>query len=94
MIFILCDLLNLVLQGIGGGICSTMQTTVGIQAGIDVVITGLATQVTSLILFMAYCTYFAWCIYRYPERRNDEYRSIRESSSFRQFLSCMFLRST
>lgn len=94
MVFVLCDLLNLVLQGIGGGVSSTEKTPSGIQAGIDIVITGLATQVTSLFLFMLCCSHFALRAFKYPEKRAKEYRSVRESVRFREFLFGSFLLPT
>ena len=91
IIFVCCDLLNLILQGIGGGVCSTEQSPYGIQAGINIVIAGLATQVTSLLLFMACCAHFSWRVYRFPERKVKECQGVRESARFHQFLIGMYL---
>ena len=52
LIFICCDLTNLILQGVGGAISSTSLHRDQIQTGINVIIAGLATQVTSLLMFI------------------------------------------
>jgi len=86
LIFVACDLVNLILQGLGGGISSTQQQPKGIQAGIDIVIAGLATQVASLFIFICCCTHFALNVHRRPQKTLGQFRHIRETWSFRAFL--------
>ncbi|KAL2054846.1 hypothetical protein ABVK25_004668 [Lepraria finkii] len=68
IIFILCDLTNLILQGVGGAISSTSRQRDQIQVGINVIIAGLATQVASLLIFIILGAEFAFRV----RRRSDE----------------------
>lgn len=86
LIFVACDLLNLILQGMGGGICSTQQRPKGIQAGINIVIAGLATQVASLFIFILCCLHFANNVRHQSSGKLSEFAFVRESRSFRAFL--------
>ena len=60
IIFIACDLTNLILQGVGGAISSTSLHRDQIQTGINVIIAGLATQVTSLLICICLGVEFAF----------------------------------
>ncbi|KAK5046221.1 hypothetical protein LTR84_008364 [Exophiala bonariae] len=100
LIFVACDLLNLILQGMGGGICSTQQQPKGIQAGINIVIAGLATQVASLFIFILCCLHFANNVRRQSSKKLSDCEHVRQSRSFRAFLFgiglatlCIFIRS-
>ncbi|KEF56936.1 uncharacterized protein A1O9_07126 [Exophiala aquamarina CBS 119918] len=100
LIFVACDLVKLILQGLGGGICSTQQQPNGIQAGIDIVIAGLATQAVSLFIFICCCMHFASNVRRRPQQVLDRFRHVRETWSFHAFLFgvgmatvCIFTRS-
>lgn len=85
-IFVACDLVNLILQGIGGGISSTQQQPKGIQAGIDIVIAGLATQVASLFIFIVCCTHFMINVHCHPEMMLYQFSHVRKTWAFRAFL--------
>lgn len=61
ILFISCDFFSLLLQAIGGAMASVgdMGSTTQ-DAGINIMIAGLAAQVVSLALYMALCLDFAW----------------------------------
>lgn len=86
LVFVACDLVNLILQGVGGGVSSTLQTPKGIQAGINIVIAGLATQVVSLLLFMGCCAHLAVRLRQNRHRQLQEFEHIRNTTTF-----CVFL---
>jgi hypothetical protein len=86
VLFVACDLVNLILQGTGGGISSTLQTQEGIQAGINVVIAGLATQVASLLLFIGCCSHLAIRLHQNKHLQLREFEAVRNTRSFHAFL--------
>ncbi|KAF3770392.1 hypothetical protein M406DRAFT_32933 [Cryphonectria parasitica EP155] len=60
--FIPCDLVSLVLQGVGGALSAT---TAGLsQTGINIALAGLAFQVATLVLFCAVYVDFVWRYHR------------------------------
>ena len=81
-----CDIFNLILQGLGGGISSTQQHPKGIQAGINIVIAGLVSQVVSLSIFMICCAHFAFRVFRSVEKPVQIFSHIRDTKSFQSFL--------
>ena len=86
IIFIACDLTNLILQGVGGAISSTSLHRDQIQTGINVIIAGLATQVTSLLMFICMGAEFA---FRVRSGRHDLAKNtseLRESRVWKAFL--------
>lgn len=88
IIFILCDLLSLVLQAAGGAITSIAdadQADLG-QAGINIMIAGLASQVASLALFMGLCLDFAWRVRSTPQELNPDMQVLRGSVKWKAFL--------
>lgn len=85
--------MNLSLGGVGGGISSTRQTPEGIQAGLNIVIAGLSTQVASLFLFMLCCLHFAVMVIRHKDQRLKQFRALRDTRSFRLFLYSKAFRS-
>ena len=54
-IFISCDFFSLVLQGAGGGLASTTNTSSGVTSGKDIMVAGLCFQVVSLAVFSLFC---------------------------------------
>jgi hypothetical protein len=87
-IFISCDLVSLILQGVGGGIAATgVSDQNQLNVGTDIMIAGLSFQVFSLLLFMALCADFALRIRKLREsEKNEQYESIRRTRLFRGFL--------
>ena len=86
IIFICCDLTNLILQGVGGAISSTSLHREQIQTGINVIIAGLATQVTSLFMFICMGVEFAFRVWREKDGLAEETGDLRESRVWKTFL--------
>ncbi|KAL5001711.1 sphingoid long-chain base transporter [Aspergillus recurvatus] len=63
LIFVACDIVSLLLQAAGGAITTSNDSST-VQAGINIMIAGLASQVASLTLYLAICLDLAWRIYR------------------------------
>lgn len=84
--FCACDLLSLVLQGLGGGIAATSKSTSGKNLGKNIMIAGLAFQVASLLLFATCCGEFAWRLKTNKAARNPNFTSLVESPLFKCFL--------
>ncbi|RAL17635.1 RTA1 domain-containing protein [Aspergillus homomorphus CBS 101889] len=84
IVFIACDLVSLILQAAGGAITSD---------GINIMIAGLASQVASLILFMALCLNYAWRVYKSPHALNPEtrMRDLRHTLRWKAFLAGLAL---
>lgn len=58
-IFISCDVLALILQGVGGGMAATGKDVKGSKRGVDIMIAGLISQVITMTLFLALWADFA-----------------------------------
>jgi hypothetical protein len=52
-VFISCDLLSLILQGVGGGMAATGKDAKGSKKGVDIMIAGLISQVITMSFFLA-----------------------------------------
>ncbi|KAL2836708.1 sphingoid long-chain base transporter [Aspergillus pseudodeflectus] len=63
IIFVACDIVSLLLQAAGGAITTSDEAST-IQAGIKIMLAGLAAQVASLTLYLGICLDLAWRIYR------------------------------
>jgi hypothetical protein len=63
-IFISCDLLSLILQGVGGGMAATGKDAKGSKRGVDIMIAGLVSQVITMTFFLA-----LWCDFVLRTRR-------------------------
>jgi hypothetical protein len=81
--FMSCDFTSLVLQSIGGGITSTAGDKSTSEAGIHIMVAGLAFQVFSLVLFMVLCLEFAWHVRQ--ARKDERFADLRCTGSFRVF---------
>lgn len=80
-----CDFASLVLQSIGGGITSTANTRKASDAGVHIMVAGLALQVFSLVLFMVLCMEFAWCVRRTRDGKDERFEDVRRTGAFRVF---------
>ncbi|KAL8716365.1 MAG: hypothetical protein Q9220_000272 [cf. Caloplaca sp. 1 TL-2023] len=105
-IFIPCDVLSLVLQALGGGMASAAShSNKSPETGDHIMVTGLAFQVFTLLVFMILCADFA---IRTVVRMNrmgqaaldPTHATLRRSGKFRAFLValtlstiCIFIRS-
>ncbi|KAF2766153.1 putative RTA1 domain protein [Teratosphaeria nubilosa] len=90
-IFITCDAIALVLQGIGGALSATATTLQGIERGIDVIIAGLYWQVFSMTLFIALVLEYAWVVWRKRGEVASESAKVRPSGCFRAYVACLSL---
>lgn len=71
-IFIPCDIISLVLQAAGGGLAATsVEQGENSDPGTDVMITGLAFQVFSLLVFILLSLDFAYNVYRARKNSGD-----------------------
>jgi hypothetical protein len=85
-IFITADFISLLLQAAGGGTAaSTNAGSSANQAGIDIMIAGLAFQVVSLTIFMSLCADFAFRVWQHRDQMEHQYRIFRSSGKFKVF---------
>ncbi|KAJ5918289.1 RTA1-domain-containing protein [Penicillium verhagenii] len=63
------------------------------QTGVNIMIAGLATQVASLVIFMAFCLQYAWSVRKNPHNLNQAHsmRELRESLRWKAFLGGLAL---
>ncbi|KAF2999308.1 hypothetical protein E8E13_004780 [Curvularia kusanoi] len=64
LVFVLCDLLALVLQAIGGGLAATAKDKRGSDVGVKIMIAGLISQVLSMAGFVALWADFQYTVLR------------------------------
>jgi len=84
--FMVCDFISLLLQGTGGGLAATSNTNSGSDAGVNVMIAGLAFQVASLALFMTVSLDFIIAARKAsPSETNANFIRLRASRLFRLF---------
>lgn len=84
--FCTCDLICLVLQGMGGGIASTADTVSGSNTGKNIMLAGLIFQLISLGLFTVACTEFFFRVRNSKGSWNPRYLNIVNSKLFKTFL--------
>ena len=80
------DFASLLLQSAGGGIAATSSTKATSDAGVHIMVAGLALQVFSLALFMILCLEFGWHV-RHARKEDLEERleDLRSTGAFRAF---------
>lgn len=83
--FISFDLFSLVLQAVGGAIAASTNDGSSQQAGINIMIAGLAFQVFSLFFFMSLCADFAYSVYRKQSSLDPAHATVRNSTKFKAF---------
>ncbi|EXJ56921.1 hypothetical protein A1O7_07265 [Cladophialophora yegresii CBS 114405] len=86
LIFVFCDFVSLLLQAAGGAIASTSDTEADNQVGINVMIAGLASQVVSLVIFIAICAHFGWKVLKNPIKLDPQFTTLRNSRRFKGML--------
>lgn len=92
--FISFDLFSLVLQAVGGAIASSNNNRSSQQAGINIMIAGLAFQVVSLFFFMCLCADFGFSAYHKKTSLDPAHAQVRNSTSFKGFqLGMLFFPS-
>lgn len=71
-IFASCDLLSIVLQGIGGGMAAVaLNDDADTDPGTHVMVAGMAVQVASMSLFFLLCADFMWRIHKREQRARE-----------------------
>ena len=84
-IFIGCDLVSIILQGVGGSISALAEKKSLLDAGVDVMIAGLVSQVFTLMVFFGLATeYFIRC-WKNPGKMNPGTVRLAKSAKFRLF---------
>lgn len=83
--FISFDLFSLILQAAGGAIAASTDDRSSQQAGINIMIAGLAFQVVSLFLFMCLCADFGFSAYRKKSGLDPAHAKVRNSTMFKAF---------
>lgn len=83
--FISFDVFSLVLQAVGGAIASSTDDSSSLQAGINIMIAGLAFQVFSLFLFMCLCADFGYSAFRKQSNLDPAHATVRNSTKFKSF---------
>ena len=84
--FLLCDLINLVLQANGDAISSTTVQQREIQVGIDVIIAGFIAQVVSLLMFICLGLEFGLRVYRQRGEMDERHGKVERTRLWRAFL--------
>jgi hypothetical protein len=92
-IFISCDIFSILLQGAGGGIASAASDSQKslLDAGNDLMITGLAFQVFTLVLFGCLATEYFVRVWKHKNELNPATFELRRSMRFRLFLGALAL---
>jgi hypothetical protein len=85
-IFVTCDIVSLVLQGVGGGISATAKTSSKIDIGSHIMMAGICWQVLTLTVFGVMSAQFLLCIRGAPkEVLSLEAQRVWKSSKFWSF---------
>jgi len=101
IIFCSCDVVSLVVQGTGGGLASTANTSSGARMGADVMLGGIVFQLVTLIVFMC-CSFEFFIRYLHDAPVKSETVTKREPLTRRLKLmlgamlfnsTCLFIRA-
>ncbi|KAL4973819.1 sphingoid long-chain base transporter [Aspergillus desertorum] len=92
IVFVACDIVALLLQAAGGALTNSSSNS-AVQAGIDIMIAGLASQVASLTLYLILCLDFAWRIYRLLRQSKSPRPTVTGTPSGGPFVSRVALNS-
>lgn len=90
-IFISCDVFSILLQAAGGALASAAQDTSLLRVGDNVMITGLATQVFTLVAFGVLAGDYALAVYRNRANLNAATAELRQSMRFKLFLAALWI---
>ena len=90
-IFISCDVFSIVLQAVGGALASAAEDDALLEAGDNVMITGLATQVFTLVVFGLLAGDYALAVYRNRANLNAATADLRRSLRFKLFLVALWV---
>ncbi|TKA82927.1 hypothetical protein B0A55_01313 [Friedmanniomyces simplex] len=90
-IFISCDVFSIALQAVGGALASVATTNSLLNAGDNVMITGLATQVFTLVVFGILAADYGFAIYRNRQHLNPLTVKLRQSLRFKLFIVALWV---
>ncbi|KAF2218003.1 hypothetical protein CERZMDRAFT_31120 [Cercospora zeae-maydis SCOH1-5] len=90
-IFIGCDFFSIALQAAGGAVASASEDMSVLHIGDNIMITGLALQVVTMLAFAALVLDYAWAVRRNLDRLNPETDVLRNSMRFKLFCVALCL---
>ena len=90
-IFISCDVFSIMLQAVGGALASAAEDMALLKVGDNVMITGLATQVFTLVIFGILAADYGFAIYRNRNRLNPATVELRQSLRFKLFIVALWV---
>ncbi|KAK5118489.1 hypothetical protein LTR62_003004 [Meristemomyces frigidus] len=90
-IFVGCDVFSIVLQSVGGALASVSENKALLDAGTDVMITGLATQVVTMATFGILAADYGLTVYRHRHHLNPATASFRHTRKFKFFLVALWV---
>ncbi|KAK3389578.1 putative RTA1 domain protein [Podospora didyma] len=91
LIFVACDFASLLLQAAGGAIASMADTTSTEDAGIHIMVAGLAFQVASIALFMGLAGEVGWRILQVGKSKPAVAGDVTGTALFKRFLIALTL---
>ncbi|KAI6799824.1 hypothetical protein KC332_g15168 [Hortaea werneckii] len=89
-IFISCDVFSIVLQAVGGACAAAAETDGLLNAGDNIMITGLATQVFTLVVFGLLAADYGVAVYRHWDGLNPATVELRQSLRFKLFIVALW----
>lgn len=90
-IFITCDMVSIILQAAGGGIASGAPNSRILEIGKNVMLAGLATQVTTLLIFGALAADFAFSVYKNRGSLHPATTELRRDWLFEVFVAALYM---
>ncbi|KAI7118383.1 hypothetical protein KC352_g33568, partial [Hortaea werneckii] len=90
-IFISCDVFSIVLQAVGGACAAAAETDALLNAGDNIMITGLATQVFTLVVFGLLAADYGVAVYRHRHELNPATVELRQSLRFKLFIVALWV---
>jgi hypothetical protein len=91
VVFIWCDVFSIVLQAAGGAVASASENLEVLKVGDDIMITGLSTQVFTLLVFGMLAADYGWKVYRNQNLLNPATVELRRSLKFKLFLVALWV---
>ncbi|RMX73641.1 hypothetical protein D0869_13399 [Hortaea werneckii] len=90
-IFIACDVFSIVLQAVGGACAAAAETDGLLAAGDNIMITGLVTQVFTLVVFGLLAADYGVAVYRHRDELNPATVELRQSLRFKLFVVALWI---
>ena len=90
-IFISCDVFSIVLQAVGGALSAAAEDDAVLNAGENVMITGLVTQVFTLVIFGVLAADYGFAAHRHRHGLNPMTRELRSSLRFKPFIASLWI---